>query len=416
MKQKWIALQKKYRIMIIIALAVVVVGGGTLGAYAYSNHQAELERQAYEQAITDQRAQLDVQAEQLADLQTSVGALLDESYLKADVTDEDIKALEDQLAGIKVTAVEDKYKDDLQEPLDKTAAKKADTEKLLGTVRVKYDAQTDINALFEKPALVGSKTEKKPVITDNLDSKAISAAKEKYYQDKSEEKWQQSINGLLDAAEKQLKQIDKLKAQLAKYLKDGKITDKVTPEVIADLHAKLDKIQNKTVKTELLDEIVKIELLHDEKVRVAEEEKAKTAEAEAAAAAEKQENGSDETAAAGGGEAPQAAAPSGDAGTDTGYVDTWTDNSSDAAPAAPVEPEPAPAPEPEPDPEPVYEEPYITSGYIGNGGLFDTVEERAAYIESKRGTTWLSDNGYSGYWVISVFYSDGSYKESVDWY
>lgn len=412
MKQKWIALQKKYRIMIIIALAVVVVGGGTLGAYAYSNHQAELERQAYEQAVTDQRAQLDAQAEQLADLQTSVEALQDESYLKADVTDEDIKALEDKLAGIKAVAVDDKYKDDLQEQLNRLVGENIEAKELLGTVRVKYDAQTDINALFEKPALVGSKTEKKPVITDKLDSKAVTAAKEKYYQKDSEEKWQQSINGLLDAAEKQLKQIDKLQSLIKKYLKDGKITDKVTPEVIADLHARLDKIQNKTVKTELLDEIVKIELLHDEK-RVAEEEKAKTAESEAVSAAEKQENGIDETAAAGGGDAPQAASPSGDVGTDTGYVDTWTDNSNDAAPAAPVEPAPAPAPEPEPDPEPVYEEPYIVSGYIGNGGLFDSEYEANMYASNM----WADLNWtYTNYDLILVTYSNGDEKISVNWY
>lgn len=414
MKKKWTALQKKYRIMIIIALAVVVVGGGTLGAYAYSNHQAEQERQVYEQAVTDQRVQLDAQAEQLADLQKSVEALLEESYLKADITDEDIKALEDKLAGIKAIVVEDQFKADLQNQLNKPVGFKIEINELLKMIRTKFDAQAAVNALFEKPALVGTKTEKKPVITDKLDSKAVTAIKKKYYQEDSEDKWQQSINGLLDAAEKQLKEIDKLKAQLAKYLKDGKITDKVTPEVIADLHARLDKIQNKTVKTELLDEIVKIELLHDEKVRVEAEEKAKTAEAEAAAAAEKQENGSDETAAAGGGEAPQAAAPSGDSGTDTGYVDTWTDNSSDAAPAAPAEP--APAPELKPDPEPVYTEPVIETGWIGNAGLFSSDAEAYDYVNSKISAGWDYDNGYSGYELIDVFYTDGSWAVSVNWY
>lgn len=221
MKKKWTALQHTQKIMIIIALAVVVVAGGTLGAYAYSTHQEELERQAYEQTVIDLTTQLQEQESELAEIQKSAKALLDESYLVATVTDEDIKTLEDQLAGIQVITVEDKYTADLQEQLDNSAAKNAEVKELLETICTKFDTQTAVNALFDKPALVGSKAEKKPVITDKLDSKALKTAREKYYQKDSADKWQQSINSLLDAATAQLKQIDKVKEQLAKYLKSN---------------------------------------------------------------------------------------------------------------------------------------------------------------------------------------------------
>lgn len=439
MKSKWNALQKKYKIMVIIALVVAVVAGGTLGAYAYSNHQAELERQAYEQAVTDQRAQLDAQAENLADLKKSVEALLEESYLKEDITDEEIKALEDQLAGIHVITVEDKYTADLQEQLNTNTAQKKEAKELLETIRTKYDTQAAVNGLFLEPALVGDKVKQDLVIADKLDSKALKTAGEKYYQKDSADKWQQSINSLLDAATAQLKQIDKLKAQLAKYLKDGVITDEVTPDTIASLKKEVEKVKNETIKAQLLDESVKIELLYDEKAKATAEAKA----AEVGGTAEKQGDGSYKIVADEGeynistsGEVTQVAAPSGGGSSggsnsesaNSGGGNSSVDNSggssnsgdsgSTGAPAPQPEPEPAapaPQPEPAPEPEPVYEEPYIVQGQIYDG-LFDTAEELDAYAAKLMEEGVWIENEWNGYWGMRVVYSNGITKYTIKWY
>ena len=439
MKSKWNALQKKYKIMVVIALVVIVAAGGTVGAYAYSAHQEELERQAYEQAVIDLTTQLQEQESELAEIQKSVEALLDESYLVATVTDEDIKALEDQLAGIEMIIVEDKYTADLQEQLDTNTAKKTEAKELLETIRTKYDKQAAVNSLFEKPALVGSKAEKKPVIADKLDIKALKTAREKYYQKGSADKWQQSINTLLDVAEAQVKQIDAYKEQLAKHLIDGAITDEVSPDVIAALKADVDKIKNETIKAQLLDEEVKIELLYDEKVKAAAEAKA----AEVGGTAEKQGDGSYKIVADEGeynistsGEVTQAAAPSGGGSSggsnsesaNSGGGNSSVDNSggssnsgnssSTGAPAPQPEPEPAapaPQPEPAPEPEPVHEEPYIVQGQIYDG-LFDTVEEVDAYTREVMSKEEFWNSGKTGFWCEWVVYSDLTRKYTVRWY
>ena len=439
MKFKWSHLKKQYQITVIVAIVVVLLAGGTLGAYAYCNHQAELERQAYEQAVMDQNAQLDKQASQLTKIQKSAEALLDESYLVATVTDEDIKTLEDQLAGIEMIIVEDKYTADLQEQLDTNTAKKKEAKELLETIRTKYDKQAAVNSLFLEPALVGDKVKQDPIIADKLDSKAVTTAKEKHYHEDSEEKWQQSINGLLDAAEKQIKQIDKLKAQLAKYLKDGVITDEVTPDTIASLKKEVEKVKNETIKAQLLDESVKIELLYDEKVKAAAEAKA----AEVGGTAEKQGDGSYKIVADEGeynistsGEVTQVAAPSGGgssggsnsgSGTGSGNSNNGSggsaggssgDSGSTGAPAPQPEPEPAapaPQPEPAPEPEPVYEEPYIVQGQIYDG-LFDTAEELDAYAAKLMEEGVWIENEWNGYWGMRVVYSNGITKYTIKWY
>ncbi|MGM0285726.1 MULTISPECIES: LysM peptidoglycan-binding domain-containing protein [unclassified Enterococcus] len=59
------------------------------------------------------------------------------------------------------------------------------------------------------------------------------------------------------------------------------------------------------------------------------------------------------------------------------------------------------------------QEPTIVSGYIGNSGkLFDTALEANTWAED----VVLESEEYTGYYLITIFYSDGSEKFSIDFY
>lgn len=74
------------------------------------------------------------------------------------------------------------------------------------------------------------------------------------------------------------------------------------------------------------------------------------------------------------------------------------------------------------------EEPTIVSGYIGNSAGMedeDGVAASGVWDTALAANTWAnkiidsgiaSDKGYSGYNLITIFYSDGSEKFSVDWF
>lgn len=63
------------------------------------------------------------------------------------------------------------------------------------------------------------------------------------------------------------------------------------------------------------------------------------------------------------------------------------------------------------------EEPTIVSGYVGNSGkVFGSAVEANTWANGQIDSGIASDNGYSGYKLITIFYSDGSEKFSIDWY
>ena len=62
------------------------------------------------------------------------------------------------------------------------------------------------------------------------------------------------------------------------------------------------------------------------------------------------------------------------------------------------------------------EEPTIVSGYVGNSGkVFGSAVEANTWANGQI-DSGAEDNGYSGYKLITIFYSDGSEKFSIDWY
>lgn len=69
-----------------------------------------------------------------------------------------------------------------------------------------------------------------------------------------------------------------------------------------------------------------------------------------------------------------------------------------------------------PTPEPTPEEPYIVSGYISDG-LFDSVSAARDYAEAEETVIQkIINEGYTGYYVLDVVYSNGTIKYTVEWY
>lgn len=63
------------------------------------------------------------------------------------------------------------------------------------------------------------------------------------------------------------------------------------------------------------------------------------------------------------------------------------------------------------------EEPTIVSGYVGNSGkVFGSAVEANTWANGQIDSGKAEDDGYSGYKLITIFYSDGSEKFSIDWY
>ncbi|WP_099205530.1 hypothetical protein [Scatolibacter rhodanostii] len=408
MKTKWTNLQKKYKVLIVAALVVVLVGGSTAGVYAYGNHQEVLAKQAHEQAVTALSAEFDTQSAELDKLQKSAAELLVDSYLKGDITDEDIKTLETAFASVKDIDIDDTYKTDLQKQLDTISAKRLEIDEQLKEIRTKFDTQTAVNALFSAPALSGNKTAENLVIADTVDSKKIEELKSKYSHNENPDEWQKSINAILEQAKNQTKQADTVKVEVEKYLKDGKLTADITPEIIVNLKAEVGKLKNEKLKTKWSDEAVKIENLQNEKVKAAAEKQA----AEVGGTAEKQEDGTYKVVTpsnTGAETKPSQAAPS-------APTAPTSNNSTPSAPAPAPQPEYVePAPEPEPEPEPVYEEPYIVQGQIIDG-LFDTAEELGDYAYGYMATEDFENRGLSGFWCRWVVYSNATTKYTVEWY
>lgn len=63
------------------------------------------------------------------------------------------------------------------------------------------------------------------------------------------------------------------------------------------------------------------------------------------------------------------------------------------------------------------EEPTIVSGYVGNSGkVFGSAVEANTWANGQIDSGKAEDEGNSGYKLITIFYSDGSEKFSIDWY
>lgn len=173
-------------------------------------------------------------------MQTDFQLTLDKSHEK------EIISLTEKLTGITVTHKE--------------------AEELLKTIQTKFDIQTQVNSLFLSPALNGNTVQEKIIVIDTLEQKAFTEQKESLYQTAEKlDEWQASINLILNTAETQLAQNEKVKALAEKQLKDKKLTKETTAENIKALQTEIEKVKNETLKKQYTEQLKTIQKLAEDK-------------------------------------------------------------------------------------------------------------------------------------------------------
>ena len=268
--------------MLIIALVAVLAGGGITGYALVSKHQ-------HEQAVTAQSAEIENQSKELDELQKSSLDLIIDGYLKGDITENDLKVLDERFTNLDNQITNNKYFVELEEKLNATTEKQQKVKEQLQAVRTKFDTQTAVNALFTVPALNGKDIAKELIIADTVNSAAVAEIKEKYFVEENADEWQKTINSLIAEAETQAKEIEEIKSKLEKTLdKDKKLTKDVNAETIKTLKSDVDKLKNESHKKAYAEQLETISKLYDEKIKKLADKKAK----EVGGKAKKQKDGS----------------------------------------------------------------------------------------------------------------------------
>lgn len=415
-------LSKSQKIMV-TAVAVLAVGG--IGGTVYANEVSKrklAETQKLVSKTTNELESLDKEVNELFDSK-------DNHFLIKDVTEEQVgnlrKKVDDALL---VVAKEDK-KVDLSTYNEEKNKVQESIEKLETTLKT----QSAVNNLYKKEkdilALNGTEVKKDLAIVDDLKKETVESTKKEFYKKDSTISYDKVINELIVGAENQLKQIDVARQAVVKVFKDKVIS---TDQKLYDsAKTETDKIKNEKAKKELADQLVKVKADIDKKVA---EEKKKTEEArkQDQSSAKEQGNVATNQNLAGntnqeqanndgytGTNANQAWDNTAGGGTNQNWQDTTGGNTNtDQQPSGggttnspnnnngggnsggntnPVVPS----------------EPTIVSGYIGNSGMiFNSAGEANSYGNSVLDTDF-SKNGYK---LISIYYSDGSVKFSIDFY
>lgn len=230
---------RRNRAIVISAIAVICIAAAVWGGYTVNA------RNAYNEVIENYLSQLEKQAEEMNQLKADIQALSVDSYLKADINEDELKAAKTQLSEIKEIPIDENHQKEnrLIEKQKEIQTTKNDTEKLLVSIQEKFTAQTAVNALFQSPALTGKITAKKPVLAKSTDKATYEKTKKAFYQkDASLDEWQKAINSILEAAETQL-------AQQLKKTAEKKPSPKTTAKASSE-DTSISKVESTPVPVE----------------------------------------------------------------------------------------------------------------------------------------------------------------------
>ncbi|WP_373193555.1 hypothetical protein [Enterococcus sp. RIT-PI-f] len=452
--KKWNELSKATKRISIVIGAAVVLGGGFGGYKVYAQQQHNQAKAAIEASLQEVGDQ--------GTLAKTIAAFANEKgYLAKDLDSKTIYTAKQQLNTLRnsIADYEEKYSNE-------DLANEAEISKLeneISTVESKLEAQLAVNKLYqqETEALNGSEVAKSLILADKVDAKTVESVKlDKFFEDE----WKKTVQGLLDQATTQVKDIESATKAVNDCYKDNKVKSDVTKKSYEAAKKAVDKVKRQTDKEALqnkLTEIKKVVDANEKKAKEAEEQK--KAEAKKKAEAEASENGGTvvetkegeyEVVSESNGEGntgsqsqsqagnnssggPSRNSGSGyyssgnsssykgggssnnstsDGGTSTGGSSGSSGSNSDAdnsgsgsgsnsgggsnsgsgsnfgnTGGAPT----------------------IVSGYIGNSGkVFDTALEANTWANNILDT----DFSKNGYYLVGIFYSDGSEKFSIDWY
>lgn len=235
MEQKQVVKQKK--VMWIIGISMVLVVAIVLIA---TKVNAEL---AYSRKAETYKEQLAAQMMELKGIESSINALLDNSFLQAAIQKTDIDKNRDDLIAFRLIEVEEAYQTELAEEINGVSVYRHELGNLLDGIYQKFNTQTAVNALFQSPALTGKITAKKPVLAKSTDKATYEKTKKAFYQkDTSLDEWQKAINSILEAAETQL-------AEQLKKMAEKKPSPKTTAKASSE-DTSISKVESTPVPVE----------------------------------------------------------------------------------------------------------------------------------------------------------------------
>lgn len=251
--------KKKKIIAGVITLACVgVVAGGAVSVSASNKEKARMEK-VYEDNKT-----------KLEQLNTDLKATIDKEnpeYLVKGVTKKQMEIFYNR-KGQAVTLLTEgsngKLTDEVNNVLD-TYEKVANA----------FDRQEAVNSLYvqtdKEQAMNGKELKKDLAIADGLKQESVKNVRDLYFVKEAKTDYDKTINGFINTAEGQLKQIDKAKAEVGKVFKDNKVVS-TDSKLYDSAKADVDKIKNAKAKTDLQTALDKVKAELDKK---AEAEKAK---------------------------------------------------------------------------------------------------------------------------------------------
>lgn len=447
--KKWQELNQKTKIMVASGMVLGALGLGGV-VYGVTNYT---QQQAYQAKVESVAISIDTDEQTLKELQAKINQAYTDNkktFLKATFTKQALKDLEKSIEDyqekfaklIKVYA-ELKESDTGDFAFKKTSLDegqktlKADF-KVLST---KAEKQFAVNQLFEKPYLVGDKTTDQP-IKATVKKADVEKAKQSSYTKNATDKqpFEQALNKGIESAEAQITQVEKATKAVSELYNKDKVTDKANKETLENAKKEVGAIKNTTIKKTFDKALKAIEdkVKADEKAK---EEKAKTeAEAKAKEVGGTVEKKADGTfvVKANDGQVYQAKGdgkvevvkPTQNTSTTTPITQPNTGTNTQPSnngsgntqtqPSQPTQPSNNGGGNTQTQPTQPSQPatPTIVSGYIGNTGkIWSDGTEANVWAKNRVGESQMNDdNPLKGWNIITIFYSDGSEKYSIDLY
>lgn len=451
---------EKKKMMIVgtaAAVAVLAVGGVTYTA---------MQKKQYEQSVTKVERFLSGSKESHEKAKKAIkDSYLNEKkeFLKPNIDDKSMKETKEKVEAYTKNALDSKKQVDslmekdkkrLSMQVEQQAAQAKELRQEQKALDNKYQEQKTVNNLFEKPYLNGDK-QTDQAIKPTTKKADVATTKKTYYTPKVTEKqsFEKAINNGIDSAEKQVAQVEKATKAVDNLVKNGKATDKVTKETAEQAKKEVEAIKSETIKKTFDDELKVIEDKVQAEAKVKEEKAKSEAEAKAKEVGGQVEKQADGTfvVKANDGQVYQAkgdgkvevvkptqntstSQPNTNTGTNTqpsnnGSGNTQTQPSqpsnngggnTQTQPSQPTQPSNNGGGNTQTQPTQPSKPatPTIVSGYIGNTGkIWSDGTEANVWAKNRVGESQMNDdNPLKGWNIITIFYSDGSEKYSIDLY
>lgn len=262
--KKWNECSRKQQVALVI-VALCLLGGG-VGYKVYAETQYKQEVSQAIKGIKEENKELAAFLDELESLRDQENP----SFLKKDVSlnklEASKKALEEVTSKLKTRDFSEVDKEK-----EKQTKLVKEIEAAQESIETQLLIQGEINSLFEtkeKQAINGTEIHQDLAIKDDLELEEVEAI-EKQLKEKlqtitlphaEDEKmsWEQTADGLLSAARKQVEIISSLRKEVGQLFKDNKPIDTTSNKKIEELEKKINEVKNGKAKKDLTDRLKKV--------------------------------------------------------------------------------------------------------------------------------------------------------------